>query len=312
LGGKKKSRPTTLFDRGYAGALGWQWVDWAQNRENNYNSWPNILINMQNVKTLHPEAVTMARGITPVSSTASSVQGNNTANKAVDGKLNSRWESAWSDPQWFQVDLGSTHLINRLRICWEYASAKSYNIQVSANGSSWTTVYSTTSGRGGVETLTFPSIYARYVRINGTTRNTKYGYSIWEFDVYAAPNVARGKTVTASSNENGSLTPDKAVDAKSNTRWASAWADPQWYQVDLGATYTIDRIRIFWEAAAAKAFNIQVSANGISWTTVYSTTNGPGGTQDLKITPRTARYVRMNGISRKTIYGYSFWEFEVY
>ena len=48
---------TTLHDRGYAGALGWQWVDHAQNRDNNKQSWPIILQNINTLNALHPEAV---------------------------------------------------------------------------------------------------------------------------------------------------------------------------------------------------------------------------------------------------------------
>lgn len=47
----------TLHERGYAGALGWQWVDHAKNRDNNRESWPVILQNIKTLQTLHPEAV---------------------------------------------------------------------------------------------------------------------------------------------------------------------------------------------------------------------------------------------------------------
>lgn len=48
---------TTLYDRGYAGALAWQWVDHAQNRDSNEDSWPMMLKNLRALKKLHPEAV---------------------------------------------------------------------------------------------------------------------------------------------------------------------------------------------------------------------------------------------------------------
>jgi hypothetical protein len=65
-----------------------------------------------------------------------------------------------------------------------------------------------------------------------------------------------------------------------------------------------------WEAAYAKAFQIQVSADGANWATVYSTTTGTGGTQTLNVSG-TGRYVRMYGTQRATPYGYSLWEFAV-
>ena len=70
------------------------------------------------------------------------------------------------------------------------------------------------------------------------------------------------------------------------------------------------RSRCKWEAAYATAFQIQTSADGTNWTTIYSTTTGTGGTQTLNVTG-TGRYIRMYGTARATQYGYSLWEFEV-
>jgi hypothetical protein len=42
-------------------------------------------------------------------------------------------------------------------------------------------------------------------------------------------------------------------------------------------TAAIDQVTLTWEAAYARSFQIQVSANGSSWSTIYSTTTGTGG-----------------------------------
>jgi beta-glucosidase-like glycosyl hydrolase len=117
--------------------------------------------------------------------TASSVQSgtNYTAYYATDGDPGSRWSSASSDPQWLEVDLGSQQQICSVGILWEAAYATAFQIQVSNDNSTWTTVYSTTAGTGGNQT--FPvSVTARYIRMYGTVRATTFGYSIFEFDVY--------------------------------------------------------------------------------------------------------------------------------
>ncbi len=62
-------------------------------------------------------------------------------------------------------------------------------------------------------------------------------------------NLALNKPATASSVEADVYPASAAVDASATTRWASAFADPQWIQVDLGATYAINRVRLQWEAA---------------------------------------------------------------
>ncbi|MEU1231315.1 glycosyl hydrolase family 8 [Streptomyces sp. NPDC005828] len=124
--------------------------------------------------------------------------------------------------------------------------------------------------------------------------------------------VSGGKAVTASSVETSAFGPGLAVDGSTATRWASAeGVDPQWIRIDLGANHTISRVKLNWEAAYGKAYRIQTSADGTTWTDVYSTTAGDGATDDLTVSG-SGRYVRMYGTGRGTPYGYSLWEFEVY
>ncbi|HEY7592653.1 MAG TPA: discoidin domain-containing protein [Actinophytocola sp.] len=123
--------------------------------------------------------------------------------------------------------------------------------------------------------------------------------------------IAQGRPATASSTENAGTPASAAVDANTGTRWSSAFADPQWLRVDLGSSQPVCRIGLNWEAAYGRAFQLQVSDNGTSWTTVYSTTTGTGGNQSIDVTG-TGRYVRMNGTARATQYGYSLWELQVF
>ncbi|WP_264371057.1 discoidin domain-containing protein [Deinococcus gobiensis] len=102
-----------------------------------------------------------------------------------------------------------------------------------------------------------------------------------------------------------------AFDGNTGTRWSSAFADPQWIQVDLGSVRSLCRVSLQWEAAYGKAFQIQVSNDGAAWTTLYSTTSGAGGTQSLNVSG-SGRYVRLYGTARATGYGYSLYEFGVF
>jgi len=117
--------------------------------------------------------------------TCSSIENTGTpCSNAVDGNSGTRWSSAFSDPQWIRVDLGSTKPITRVKLNWEAAYGKSYQIQTSNDATNWTTIYSTTTGNGGIDDLTGLSGSGRYVRVNGTVRATQYGYSLWDFEVY--------------------------------------------------------------------------------------------------------------------------------
>jgi F5/8 type C domain len=124
--------------------------------------------------------------------------------------------------------------------------------------------------------------------------------------------LSQGKPTTASSSENpGALPASAATDGNTGTRWSSAFSDPQWLQVDLGTSSTISRVALNWEAAAGKAYQIQVSNDAASWTSIYSTTTSTGGNQSLTVSG-TGRYVRVYGTQRTTGYGYSLWEFQVF
>jgi hypothetical protein len=125
------------------------------------------------------------------------------------------------------------------------------------------------------------------------------------------PLISQGKPATASSAEASNLAAQYAVDGDTNTRWSSAFSDPQWLQVDLGSVQSISRVKLNWEAAYGSAYTIQTSSNGSTWTNAYTENAGDGGVDDLAVTAN-ARYVRMNGTSRGTSWGYSLWEFQVY
>ncbi|MGG4481971.1 discoidin domain-containing protein [Paenibacillus illinoisensis] len=111
-----------------------------------------------------------------------------TAPYVNDGNFTTRFGSKRGvDPGWVYVDLGEIKTIDEVRLYWETAYGKSYRIQVTEDPSqegNWRDVYSTTTGQGGIETITFDEVQARYVRMYGTVRATIYGYSIWELEVY--------------------------------------------------------------------------------------------------------------------------------
>jgi hypothetical protein len=126
--------------------------------------------------------------------TASSTSGTNVPNNVTDSTTwqnyrNTRWTSAASDPQWISIDLGSPMSVNRVIIKWDSAYAKAFQIQLSTDNSTWTTVYSTTNaGMRCVTDETFAAATARYVRMYGTTRgNTAAGYSMFELMVLNDP-----------------------------------------------------------------------------------------------------------------------------
>jgi len=136
-------------------------------------------------------------------------------------------------------------------------------------------------------------------------------------------NRAAGRPATASSSSGASYTPDRAVDGSTATRWSSAFTNSEWWSVDLGASYSVTKVVINWEAAYATAYDLQVSSDGLSWTTFFSGTNSfpanSAGTSTA-VTPSgvnaVGRYVRVVGKNRAVVWGgqwgYSAWEIQVF
>lgn len=138
--------------------------------------------------------------------------------------------------------------------------------------------------------------------------------SMVRFDAPPAPvNLALNKPATASSVEAGTqFTPGNAVDGSTTTRWSSERSEDQWWQVDLGSATTIDTVVASWEAAYARTYEVQTSTDGVTFTTAATVTASAPGTQRTTFAPRTARYVRIKGVTRATAYGYSLWEVQVF
>ena len=124
--------------------------------------------------------------------TAIATSGN--ADQAVDGNVGTRWESAQSDPQTWQVDLGESKEFKSIVIVWEGAYGKTFTIEAGndVDGDGYLTggteivniADQTLSGFPHTQVLSFTSTTARYIKFNGTARGTVYGYSFWEFGVY--------------------------------------------------------------------------------------------------------------------------------
>jgi len=252
--------------------------------------------------------------VSSTESSTTSLVGSN----AVDGSYTTRWSSTlYADPQWITVDLGSSYIVSEVKLTWEAAYAKDYLVQVSADNTNWTTVKTVAGNTSLTNDHTGLSATGRYVRIYGTARGSAYGYSLYELEVYGTnatnPNLALNKTTSTSSVEATGLEGNYAVDGNTATRWSSTlYADPQWIKVDLGSSYSIGEVKLIWEAAYAKDYLVQVSADNTNWTTVKTVAGNTSLTNDHTGLSTTGRYVRIYGTARGSAYGYSLYELEVY
>lgn len=92
------------------------------------------------------------------------------AAKAVDGDPVTLWSSTYTDPSWLAVDLGAVRTIRKIRIFWDWSFSKSYTVQVSTDGQTWTDVFQTGDGKAGFRDIDLTPTAMRHVRIWCTDR----------------------------------------------------------------------------------------------------------------------------------------------
>ncbi|TVX92665.1 discoidin domain-containing protein [Paenibacillus agilis] len=104
-------------------------------------------------------------------------------NNGVEG---TRWGSVvGSDNEWICIDLLEQTEVQRIVLNWE-SYAQSYTIDVSDDNVTWQTIVTNDNGTGGVEEFNnLKDIKCRYIKMNGRKRGTTWGYSLWDFEVYA-------------------------------------------------------------------------------------------------------------------------------
>ncbi|MFV0393958.1 MAG: discoidin domain-containing protein [Coprobacillaceae bacterium] len=258
---------------------------------------------------------------------------------AFDGSVENRgdaFQSRWvskreSNDEWIQVDLEDTYIIDSLVLNWEGACGKEYKILVSNDNENWEEVSHVTDGAAGLKEITLDiPVAARYVKMQGIVPATKYGYSLWEFEVYGQKetfeNVALNKETKASSEYIDSKEGNKqyysslAVDGKTGTvdgkqsRWVSNRnSADEWIYIDLDGVYDIRSVILNWEGACGKEYKLQVSNDAYTWNDVAHVTDGTAGLREFNFDePVFGQYIRMQGIQPTNQYGYSLWEFEVY
>ncbi|MFE4213364.1 discoidin domain-containing protein [Streptomyces sp. NPDC056844] len=273
----------------------------------------------------------------------------------ADGDAATRWSSDFADDAWIRIDLGSTLRINQVKLEWEAAYGKRYVLEVSRDGTNWTDFYTEDAGTGGTVTAhTYPQeVTGRYVRMRGVERGTAWGYSLFSFQVYGgepAPasttraNLALNHPAFGNLYQHAGNSPAYITDGgwpadlkADRSRWSSDWNADRWVGVDLGATSTISSLDLYWEAAYAVDYEIQVSDDNRTWRTVHrpsadevaarrADVKSPGdavGRHDTITlpTPATGRYVRMLGKERRSFhnpapstaqFGYSLYEMQVW
>ncbi len=253
---------------------------------------------------------------------------------AIDGNNGSRWESAQTDAEWFLLDLGQSRTFNYIKILWEGAFAKRFQLLASADGETFTDFYTESNlEAAGWQSLYFETaVTARYIKYQGIERATQWGQSFFEFEVYYLSEAPKTYTqitgVSIAASSGGYNDANRVLDGNAGTEWQGSPSNgtpdtdedrtfDAWFVVDLGALYDVDKVDIHFEGACAQDYHIDFSEDNNTWKLGYNFVGNPGvnGRTDevTELANNTkVRYVRFWSTKAATRWGMKIWEFRVY
>lgn len=249
------------------------------------------------------------------------------AKRLVDGDKTKagRWmtEAPATDAHSAIVDLQKVEKVNFFEITWEDETncGADFKLYASKDNKSWGAPIKEWKGsKGAVTRLKLDApVDAQFIKLEITRMNGAYGVSVAELEVWniagEAPNpapeqqtpetnIARKAKVATSSNEDGNLTGEKAIDGDTSareSRWATkTGARPAWIQLDFGSTRDVKTFRVYWETRKPKSVKFQY-ADGESapvkdgeWATAKETGRPSKKTQTVSLEKAVkARYVRV-------------------
>jgi hypothetical protein len=246
---------------------------------------------------------------------ASSANGSFGTANLNDGNQSSYWESTNNAlPQWAQIDLGTTtgidQIVLELPASWS-ARTQTLSVQGSTDNTNFSTIVAPAGhtfdpATGNTATINFGATRTRYVRVTVTANTGWPAGQLAEFQIYGTAsgsgNLAQGKAMSASSATQP-YPAANASDGNASTYWESTNnAFPQWLQVDLGASVSVNQVILKlpvsgW-AARTETLSVQASTDNANFTTLvapagYTFDPASGSAVTISFAAATLRYLRL-------------------
>ena len=252
------------------------------------------------------------------------------ATRATDGNSGTQWAASLdgtnpnNNNAWIQWDLGSIKQIDRVK--WSGAtgtpypaySPTNYFLQVSNDGSAWTTVVTRSNSSAVINGNETINAQGRYVKFTSTKVNDGTGWSLGFYEIWAEgsdttspppppPPPTSGilaATVIASSQAAG-YPATNAIDNNTSTLWVASLdgSNPNnnnaWIRLDFGSGKQINKVK--WQGAnevpypadSPTNYSIQVSDDGTNWTTALTKTNAQRVVAGDESINAQGRYLRL-------------------
>jgi hypothetical protein len=230
-----------------------------------------------------------AAGSGPGIASASSGEGAYVAEFAVDGDRATRWSSSFTDNEWWQFEFTEPRTVAGLRLFWETAYGRKYRVQLSDNGSDWTTVYEQLDGDGNSDLVFFQPAETRFVRLLGLERGTGWGYSIWDLEFLGPEQRPR---VTASGAEPGHP-PDLVLDGRLDTEWRVVSDETETVAFHFDPPLETGGLELTWGERFARVYRVELSADAEQWTVAHEQTDGNGGKDFIFFPAQAVRSARV-------------------
>jgi RHS repeat-associated protein len=228
--------------------------------------------------------------------------GSNVAANAVDGSTTTRWSTGANQVsgQWFQVDMTAQRTFVGLRMDTTTTATdfpRSFQVNVSNDGTNWGSPVATGTGNSAVTTLTFASQNARFVRVT-LAGAASANWSIYEFNVYDTT-LSRTGWVASASSTSGTNVAANALDGSTSTRWSSSGAQTgQWFQVDMTSPQTFSQLTLDAGSSTSnnfpRGYSVVVSNDGTNWSAAVATGTGTTRFIVINFATQLARFVRVN------------------
>jgi hypothetical protein len=141
--------------------------------------------------------------------TESGSAGENTVNNMI-GVLRNRWIAGKEEHQWLQLELESPIELKSIRINWENAYAKSFNILAGMKENNMKEIYTVTDQKkiNRKPIKMDQPVKVKYIRLNCRKRALKYAYSIFNITINGKMLYKKFDMVKDLSFQNKNLSPE--------------------------------------------------------------------------------------------------------
>lgn len=341
-----------VSDNTITNATAYQKLNWMHDLSPNLTDEFPTRFSVSGNSVFGPVDLALNRSVTASSSLESSgwgsaalVDGNTTSGSASMG-WTSNSQTNVDHTEFVQVDLGSSKPLREV-VMYPRSDGTpgdgfpiDFSVQVSSDGLAWTTVV-TESGYDvstfEPQAFSFATTDARYVRVVGTRLKTVAGLYYMQFaelEVYAPANLALDRPVSSSSSTEGwgwgeaSLTDGLRSSLSGAMGWSSSsntgTDHSEWVSVDLGNVVAVGKVVLSPRTDGTvgdgfpKTFTVEVSTDGVVWTSVSSQSGYALSSVDpvsFVVGSVNARYIRITGTVLSPVgglYYMQFGELEVY